>query len=98
MLPFECELTEDGECIAFNSKQLVLIVTKTCQLEEVGKLRPFVFAVTCDWAKITNELHQMVTGLKVADIAAIDPLTKILTKLQTRNVCWPVRIVLGKET
>ena len=43
-------------------------------------------------------MYQVVAGFKIVDPASIDPLTQRFIKPQSRNVCWPVKIALGKET
>ena len=69
-----------------------------CKLEDVVKNRILMFVVASDRVKITNNLHQVISGFKVVDIAAMCLLAKRLVKPQTRNVCWPVRIVVGIKT
>ena len=64
----------------------------------MGKNRILLFAVAPDGAKITNNLFQVISVFEVVDIAAVDPLANPLVKRQTRNACWTMRIVLGRET
>jgi len=98
LIPCKYQSTDDGECITFEAKELVRLVINSYQLNNIGKRRPLVWAVTSDGSKISNHLHIVIAGFKVVDIGAIDPITKKIIKPQTRNVCWPLRIVMGRET
>ena len=67
-------------------------------LDNVGRNRLLVFAINSDGAKMTNNLHQVVAGLKVVDVGAIETMTDKLIKPQSLNVYWPTSIALGRET
>ena len=97
LVPCTSMPTESGECVTFEAKQMLKVTIMTCKLNDVGKNRSLIFAVTSDGAKITNNLHQVVAGFKMCDAGATDPSTNRLIKPQSRNACWPLRIVLGRE-
>ena len=70
---------------------------KEYHLDNIGETRSLVFALTSDGAMITNHLHHAIAGFKSVDPAAIDSMAKRFITPQSRNVCWLVRIVLGRE-
>ena len=70
----------------------------TYELHNIRRIRSLVFAITSNGTKITNNLHQVIAGLKVVDVGAINPITNKFIKPQSCNICWPTRIVLGRET
>lgn len=77
---------------------MVNTIIHAYKLDEIGKKCRLIFSITSDGAKITNNINQVVVGFKVSDIGAVHLLTSKLIKPQTRNVCWPTRIMMGKET
>ena len=60
----------------------------------MGHIRSLVFAITSNGTKIESNLHQVVAGLKIVDVGAIDPMMDLLIKPQSRNACWPTHFVL----
>ena len=47
---------------------------------------------------MANNLHQVIAGLKVVDVGAIEPMTDKFTNLQSRTANWPTRTALGRKT
>ena len=97
-LSYSVEETDAGECVSFSIEIFLSVVMGACQLNDICKERSLVFAITSDRAKINNNLYQLIVGFKVAYSGTVEPLTNRAVESQTRNACWPVRIVLGHET
>ena len=95
-MPVVSELTNEGECAAFDTNQWVKALIISCKLENIARIRSLVFATSSNGDKITKNVHQVVAGLKIVDTGAIDPMTDRLVKPQSRNACRPTRVVLGK--
>ena len=43
IMPVTNELTSEGECISFDTKQLVNVLIIACKLESIGQIRSLVF-------------------------------------------------------
>jgi hypothetical protein len=65
---------------------------------------PVEFSITLDGADLSRNISHVTAGIKINDRRAIDPLTGIpigfqdSTKLQSRELCWPVKILIAKDT
>ena len=97
IIPCKYQSINDGEYITFKAKELVRLVTNSYWLNNIRKRCILVWAAKSDSSKILNRLHIVIAGFKVVDIRAIDLMTKKIIKPQTQNVCWPLRVVIGKE-
>ena len=97
IIPLLLEETEAGEITTFNISQLLNVVISAYELSQLAKNRSLNFATTSDGAEFTKNMHQVVVGFKVVDVSAIDPLTGESVKLQSRKMCWPSQIVMGRE-
>ena len=95
MMLLTCTSTDTGECIDFDSKHLVLVAMRKHKLEDTGKDRPMMFAIVSDGAKITNNLHQIISGFKAVNVEAIDQTISKTTYSQCVRAC---ENFLGRDT
>ena len=56
------ESSNDIECIKFEAKELVRLVTNSYQLNNIRKRCPLVWAIKSNGSKISNYLHIVITG------------------------------------
>jgi hypothetical protein len=106
VVPFtEGILATGGEFAQFQPKDVIKLIIKAYQLAEVAKDRPIQINQAIDAALITTNMHHTTYGLKMADKGAFDPITKLpiygstdSCTLQSRNNCFPLMIVLKRET
>jgi hypothetical protein len=105
-VPFkEGMLDTGGEFAQFQPKDVIDLMITSYKLTEISKKRPIKINQAIDAALITTNMHHTTYGLKMADRAALDPFTgrliygsKDCSTLQSRNNCFPLMIVLKKET
>ena len=71
---------------------------KLHHINDAGKERSLVLAITTDGAKILSNLHQVISSFKVSKTGNIYPLTNRTVNPQARSTYWPAIIVLGRET
>ena len=98
IIPCKYQSINDGEYITFKAKELVRLVTNSYWLNNIRKRCILVWAAKSDSSKILNRLHIVIAGFKVVDIRAIDLMTKKIIKPQIWNICWPLHIVMRRET
>jgi hypothetical protein len=96
---------KNGEFVQFDVDQLLVLVIKAFGLTEVAKTRAVRINLSIDGAQLSKRMSHLTMGFTVSDPAAICPFTgrplgmNNDTKLmQTRNVCFPVKILMHKET
>jgi uncharacterized protein len=106
IVPFkEGTLETGGEYAKFDPVNVMNLMIKAYNLNEVAKYRSIKINQAIDAALITTNMHHTTYGLKMIDKAAYDPVTKRLiyastdsSTLQSRNNCFPLMIVLRRET
>jgi hypothetical protein len=63
--------------------------------------KPVIIAHTLDGAMLTSHLGHVTAGIKIVDPRALDPTTGIPIGIaglfQTRDLCFPLQIVFGKD-
>jgi hypothetical protein len=94
-----------GEFVEFDVKAVLSLIVKSFQLEEVAKTRSIGLSQSIDGAQLNKRDTHVLYGLKVNDKAAICPVTKRpifansdKTILQSRNNCFPVKMIMARET
>ena len=97
LIPFESFETTTGEGIKFDCEKVGNLLLQMYGLKEKAKNRSINLSVATDGHKVTNNILQVIAGVKVNDIAATCPLTGQPVSPQTRNICWPLLIVMGQE-
>ena len=73
IIPFESFETETGEGIKFDAIKMTYLILYTYSLQEAARVRKISLSLASDCAKVTNSIQQVVTGVKVNDLAAKDP-------------------------
>jgi hypothetical protein len=103
--PFALKETTKGESVEFNYAKAMLCITQAFHLNEVGKVRSLSLASSIDGASLTKNLSIIAGGIKITDRGARCPLTKqplldnpTTMKEQSRNLCIPLKIMMGRET
>ncbi|KAI2511868.1 hypothetical protein MHU86_2600 [Fragilaria crotonensis] len=94
-----------GEGFEFDAIKVTKTLFEAFGLMEVAKRRAVDLALTSDGAQLTNTISHVAAGLKFNDMAICDPFTKRPLLLhepdslvQSRNLCFPLRIVIAKDT
>ena len=95
IIPFLHFETESGEGIEFDNERMFKILLHTYSLIDKAKKYKTSFSLTSDGAKVTRNIQHCVTGLKVNDISAKCPMTGKRILPQTRNICWPLKFLMG---
>jgi hypothetical protein len=108
LCPFILGLTAAGdkESIDFQPYWKIMgTVFRAYGLIGIGKLQSLLATYALDGAKITKNLGHVCGGFKVADRASRCPFTGELllenpteANAQSRNLCFPLKIIMGKET
>ena len=103
--PFVLKATPKGEAVEFDYGKAMLCITQAFHLDEIGKVRPLSVASSIDGASLTKNLSIIAGGIKVTDRGARCPLTQqplldnpTTMKAQSRNVCLPLKVMMGRET
>jgi hypothetical protein len=105
--PFNRIQTEYGEGIEFDYAKVTRQVINAFGLEEEAKTRPINISASIDASRVTKNIHQTASGLKMTDIRGKDPLKKLksfltdensLQDLQSRNNVFILKVILMKET
>ena len=105
LCPFQLKQTTKGESIEFDYAKAMLCITKAFYLDGIGKTRSLSVASSIDGASLSKNLSIIAGGVKITDHAARCPLTKrpLLDNpatmcAQSRNLCLPLKIMMGRET
>ena len=103
--PFVLKETSKGEAVEFDYGKAMLCITQAFHLEEIGKMRSLSVASSIDGASLTKNLSMIAGGVKVTDRGARCPLTRqplldnpTTMKSQSRNLCIPFKLMMGRET
>jgi hypothetical protein len=104
--PFSVKVTTKGESIEFNyATKAMQCIAKAFYLDEIGKVRSLSIASSIDGASLSKNLSIIAGGVKITDLAARCPLTKrplldnpATMSAQSRNLCIPLKIMMGRET
>ena len=89
LIPFNSLETLTGEGIRFDVIKLLRFLLKSHSILDHAKSRRIGLSISSDGEKMTNNILQVVAGVKVNDVAATCPLTKDRSSSQTQNICWP---------
>lgn len=103
--PFRLQQTMVGESVQFDYTKAMLCVTKAFHLDEIGKQRGLSVASSIDGASLSKNLSIIAGGIKITDRAAQCPITSrplldnpFTMSAQSRNLCIPLKIMMGRET
>ena len=105
LCPFALRQTSKGESVEFDYTKTMICILQAFHLDEVGKRRSLLTASSIDGASLSKNLSIIAGGIKVTDQAARCPLTSkpllnnpTTMKAQSRNLCIPLKIMMGRET
>ena len=93
-----------GEGFEFDTIKVTETLFKAFGLMDEAKHRSVELGLASDGAQLTNTISHVAAGLKFNDVAMKDPTTKKPMLLhspdslvQSRNLCFPLRIVIAKD-
>jgi hypothetical protein len=99
---------EDGiDGICFDYAPFLAYVLKLFKLDEVARdpdAAPVQFSITLDGADLSRNISHVTAGIKMNDPRAVDPISGIpigwedSTKVQSRELCFPMKILIAKDT
>jgi hypothetical protein len=93
--------------IYFDYPKLLAYLLKLYKLDVVASdlTQPAVeFSITLDGADLSRNISHVTAGVKINDPRAIDPITGIpigcedSTKVQSRELCFPFKILIARDT
>ena len=96
--------SEGAETVRFNYDKVLTHIIATHGLANIGKERPLRMAQSVDGARLTTRISHVMGGLKIHDHATFCPIKKefLMTgesaRAQSRDLCFPMHLMLGKET
>ena len=89
----------------FDYAKCMLCIVQAFHLDDVGKLRSLSLASSIDGASLTKNLSIIAGGNKIADGGGRCPLIRrprldnpTTMHAQSRNLCIPLKIMMGRET
>ncbi len=65
---------------------------------------PVEFSITLDGADLSRNISHVTAGIKINDPRAVDPISGIpigmedSTKVQSRELCFPLKVLIAKDT
>jgi hypothetical protein len=111
VIPFSplgaAELEDGIDGIQFEYAPFLAYVLKLFQLDEVARdpnAAPVQFSITLDGADLSRNISHVTAGIKINDPRAKDPISGIpigfedSTKVQSRELCFPCKILIAKDT
>ena len=98
-------LEDGGEYVEWDVEKVLVAMLKGFGLYDAAKERPVEVHQSIDGSQFSKRVTHVSYGLKIADKAAVCPFKKQAifanpdeTILQSRNLCFPVKIILSPET
>jgi hypothetical protein len=107
-IPFEKKECALGECFAYDYEKLVRFLLQSFSLYDVAQRETVELCITLDGAELCDGIQHLTAGVKITDKRAIDPkdgaplsisdgvLGRIF-KVQSRNYCFAMKSLLGKD-
>jgi hypothetical protein len=106
-IPFHKKESELGECFQYDYEKLVRFILKSFSLYEIAQTESVELCITCDGAELSDGLSHLKAGIKITDSRVFDPQTGLpqssegmlgrIFKVQSRNYCFPMKSLLGKD-
>ena len=103
MAPYQLTF-DDGETIKFDYRKTLRHILRSFGLDRIAIERAVKLASSIDGARLTAHINNVMAGMKIRDRGAICPRTQapLLSDQnkshQSRDVCFPFHLNLGKET
>jgi hypothetical protein len=99
---------EDGiDGVQFDYGKLLAYLLRLYKLDDVARdpnQPPVQFSITLDGADLSRNITHVTAGIKINDPRAIDPVSGIpigmedSAKVQSRELCFPAKILISKDT
>jgi hypothetical protein len=106
-IPFHKKESALGEVFAFDYELFIRHILKSFSLYEVAQRESVELSITLDGAELCNGLSHLTAGVKITDHRAVDPRSGIplscdglfgrIFKVQSRNYCFALKSLLGKD-
>lgn len=109
--PVDAVVAEDGDNgidgIQFDFGKLLYFLLKLYKLDGAHRdltQPPVEFSITLDGADLSRNISHVTAGIKINDPRAKDPVSGIpigcddSRKIQSRELCWPFKIIIAKDT
>jgi hypothetical protein len=99
-----------GEMFQFDYEKVVRHILRAFSLHEIAQRESVELCITLDGAELTKDLCHLTFGIKVTDSRAIDPrdgsplsysedgVFGNLFRVQSRNYCFILKSLLGKDS
>jgi hypothetical protein len=109
-IPFHWKQCDLGEVYQFEFEPFIRFILKTFSLYEIAQRESVELCITLDGAELCDGLSHLTAGIKITDPRAVDPkdgtplscmengLVGRIFKTQSRNYCFAVKSLLGKDS
>jgi hypothetical protein len=108
-IPFAKVASNRGEVYQYDYERFIRFVLQTFGLYEIAQTDSVELCITLDGAELCDGICHLTAGVKITDRRAIDPrdgspLSSVddefgrIFNVQSRNYCFPVKSLLGKDT
>ncbi len=110
LIPFEKVECQLGEMYQFDYEKMIRYILKTFSLQGIAERESVELCITLDGAELMKDLCHRTFGIKVTDPSAIDPrdgsplaysedgVFGNIFKVQSRNYCFIMKTLLGKDS
>jgi hypothetical protein len=109
-IPFHWKQCDLGEVYQFEFEPFIRFILKTFSLYDIAQCESVELCITLDGAELCDGLSHLTAGIKITDPRAVDPkdgsplscmedgLVGHIFKTQSRNYCFTVKSLLGKDS
>jgi hypothetical protein len=109
-IPFSRQQCELGEVFQYDYERFVRFLLRSFSLHEITQQESVELCITMDGAELCDGLCHLTAGIKITDSRAVDPrngsplcvvnygLMGHIFHTQSRNYCFAVKSLLGKDT
>lgn len=108
-IPFEKKESNIGEMFAYDYERFLRFILKVFKLHDAATHESIEICFTLDGAELCDGLSHLTAGIKITDSRAIDPrdgsplsssvdgIFGRIFKVQSRNYCFAMKTLLGKD-
>jgi hypothetical protein len=109
IIPFGKKESQLGEMFSYDYECFIRYILKSFHLYEIAQRESVEICMTLDGAELCDGLSHLTAGIKISDHRAIDardgvPLSSLadgvfgrIFKVQSRNYCFAMKSLLGKD-
>lgn len=104
LVPCEMKQVADGEAFQFDHDKAMKALLTPFRLDYVVRERSVDLSIAMDGAQLKNCLRHLMTGVKIRDHAALDPITDQPvfagenSFVQSCDLCFLLHMHMGNET